>query len=389
MANTLLRLCAREAKRILSDPRILVLLLGGPFIYAFVFGGVYWQGRTTNVPIVIVDQDHSRLSREITTALKASDSLKIVGWVNSPAELLTLARREEAYACLMFPPNFERDALGGRSPKVAVVLDGSNTLIGGVALSAIRTIVGTYQIGAGRRVLEAAGVPNGSVGAIARPVVLTGRQLFNPTSNYSYFLLIGLVCAASQSVIRMITGMSIGLDSYKELCGAVTTDMPSIPWLFATKVAGTCCLALPVVYGAVACVLTVFEMPHRGSLPLIYSALTVYVIIHVCMGYGYFGMCKSYILSTHLHLFMAVVLFFLSGFTWPCYAMPPAVQAIAQCIPIFHMNCIMRKVNLVGAAAAWVLPHLLALGIWLILAYTWGYMAFKKWCEAQDAGKSA
>ena len=384
MVKTLLKLCFRETKRILYDQRIFVLLIGGPFAYAFIFGGVYWNGRTTNVPIIIVDQDHSRLSRELTTALRSSDSLSIAGFANSPAELIPLTRREVAYACVMFPLNFERDVLAGRSPRVGVVLDGSNTLIGGTALNAIRTIVGTYQVGVDRRVLEATGIPSGSVSTIARPIVMTGRQLFNPTSNYSYFLLIGLVCAASQSVLRMITGMSIGLDSYAALRESVTTDLPGVPWLFATKVAGTCCLAIPVVFGAAASVLTLFGMPHRGSLVLVFSALAVYVVIHVCMGYGYYGMCKSYILSTHLHLYMAVVLFFLSGFTWPYYAMPRAVQAIAHCIPIFHMNCIMRKVNLVGATAGWVLPHLLALTAWLVVAYAWGYRAFEQWCRAQN-----
>jgi hypothetical protein len=47
------------------------------------------------------------------------------------------------------------------------------------------------------------------------------------------------------------------------------------------------------------------------------------------------------------------------------------------------MNCIMRKVNLVGAGAASVLPHLLLLAAWLGLAYGWGYMAFKQWVRAQ------
>jgi len=384
MAKTLLKLCFRETKRIISDPRIFTLMLVGPFAYAFIFGGVYWNGRTTNIPIIIVDQDHSRLSRELTTALRSSDSLSIVGFADSPAELLPMTRREEAYACVMFPMHFERDVLAGRSPRVAIVLDGSNTLIGGTALRAVHEVIGTYQVGVDRRVLEATGIPKGNVPTIARPIVMTGRHLFNPTSNYSYFLLIGLVCAASQSVIRMITGMSIGLDSYKEFRDSVKTDMPSAPWLFATKVAGTCCLAIPVVLGAAASVLTLFGMPHRGSLLLIFTALAVYVVIHICMGYGYYGICKSYILSTHLHLFMAVVLFFLSGFTWPYYAMPPAVQAIAHCIPIFHMNCIMRKVNLVGATAGWVLPHLLALAVWLVVGYAWGYAAFKQWCRAQS-----
>lgn len=35
-------------------------------------------------------------------------------------------------------------------------------------------------------------------------------------------------------------------------------DLPRTPWLYATKVAGTFCLALPVVYDDVATVLTLF-----------------------------------------------------------------------------------------------------------------------------------
>jgi ABC-type multidrug transport system permease subunit len=78
------------------------------------------------------------------------------------------------------------------------------------------------------------------------------------------------------------------------------------------------------------------------------------------------------------------MLFLVSGFNWPYYAMPPALQAVAHCLPIFHMSCIMRKVNLIGATAGWVLPHLLALAVWLVVACAWGYRAFKQWCRVQS-----
>ena len=71
--------CLREWKLILCDYRIVTILLGGPFFYALIFGGVYWQGRAKHVPIVIVDQDHSHLSREITAALDGSENCKLSG----------------------------------------------------------------------------------------------------------------------------------------------------------------------------------------------------------------------------------------------------------------------------------------------------------------------
>jgi len=383
MPDLLFSVCLREVRRILSDSRIFTLLIGGPILYAFLFGGVYWEGRTQYVPIVVVDQDHSALSRDLINALRASDSVRIVGWANSPVELPTLARREIAYACVMFPANFERDVFAGRSPKIAVLVDGTNTILAGPVLRAVREIATTYQVGVDGRELEASGVPSGGVAIASRPISLVGRPLFNPTGNYSYYILIGLVCAAAQSVIRMAVGVSIGFDSYDRICRDLKSTRITAPWLFAGKLMGTCAIALPATYGAVAAVLAIFGTPHRGSLILIYSALTMYVMVQVCIGYGYFGLCKSPLFALHLHMFTASMLFLVSGFNWPYYAMPSALQAVARCIPIFHMNCIMRKVNMVGATAGWVLPHLLALTFWLILAYAWGYVAFKSWCRAQ------
>ncbi len=59
----------RELRRIFTDKRIFITMLGGPLLYGFLFGGVYSAGRICHVPIVIVDQDHSALSRDLTGAL--------------------------------------------------------------------------------------------------------------------------------------------------------------------------------------------------------------------------------------------------------------------------------------------------------------------------------
>jgi hypothetical protein len=158
-------------------------------------------------------------------------------------------------------------------------------------MSAVREIASTYQVGIDGRELEAYGVPPGGVTIAAQPVSLVGRPLFNPAGNYSYYILIGLVCAAAQSVIRMAVGVSIGFGSYDQICRDLKSTRVSTPRLFACKLIGACAIALPATYGAVAAVLTIFGTPHRGSLLLIFFAVTMYVVVQVCMGYGYFGLC--------------------------------------------------------------------------------------------------
>jgi ABC-2 type transport system permease protein len=356
----------------LGDIRIAFIFIGGPFFYAIIFGCVYWNGQTRHVPIVIADQDHSTLSREITAALQASDDISVVGWVNGPEDLLPLIRRDAAYACVVFPPGFERDVLAGRKPRVGILFDGSNTLVAATASGGVRTTLATYQIGLAQRRLEAT-LPPAAALDTALPLRQTTRLLFNPASNYSYFILMGLVCIAVQSVTRIGGGISLELDSTAKL----KQEFPNLELtkrrVFLFKMIATVALALPIAFTALWFPFLIFGAPFRGSLPVLAAALTIFVITQVCAGFGYSALCKSAVFCTQLHLYMSAVLFTLSGFTWPYYAMPAGLRWIAPLMPLFHMNSLMRKTALVGASLGDIWPHLAALVMLCALSVAWGY----------------
>lgn len=378
MHRSWFQLCLREWKRLLGDYRIVTILFGGPFFYAIIFGGVYWQGRTKHVPIVIVDQDHSHLSREITTAIGASENMRIAGWINSPDDFLSLARHEDAYACVIFPPGFEHDVLAGRKPRLGVIFDASNILVNGSTLIAMRSIVATYQVGLSEQRLEAGGVSPSAAGVAAMPLDPATRQLFNPTSNYSYYILMGLVCVAVQSVTRIGCGIAITQDSAVQWSKSFPGRRIDYKEIFLSKVLATALLDLPVACTALSLAFILFGAPFRGSLLVLAFMLPVFVVTQVCAGYGYAALCKSPVLSTQLHLFMSVVVFTLSGFTWPYYAAPSYVRAVAWLTPLFHMNCLVRKLALVGAPWYLLYPHLLALLVFCAVAVAWGYWAVRE-----------
>lgn len=372
------QLCLREWKLILRDYRIVSILLGGPFFYVLIFGGVYLQGRAKHVPIVIVDQDHSHLSREITNALNASENLQVAGWINSTDDFIPLVRREDAYACVVFPPRFESDVLAGKKPRVGVVFDASNILVNGSTLIAIRTFVTTYQVGLSRERLEAVGMSPWAARVVATPLESATRQLFNPTSNYSYFILMGLVCTALQSVTRMGCGIAITKDSVVQWSRSFPGRRIDYVEIFVSKVLATALLVLPVAVVALALPFVLFGAPFRGSFLVLLAALPFFLLIQIGFGYGYAALCKSSVISTQLHLFMSVVLFTLSGFTWPYYAMPAWLRVIAWLTPLFHMNCVVRKLAIVGAPWYLLYPHLLAFIALCAIAIVWGFWAVRK-----------
>lgn len=371
-------LCMREWKRILGDVRILVLLLIGPFFYALVFGGVYWQGRTKSVPIVVVDQDHSELSREMTTALGASENLRIAMMADSATIFPAMNRQDNAYACVIFPPHFERDVLAGRQPRVGVLYDASNTLLASTTMSGIRSVLATYQSGISMKRWEASGVQANAGSAVAMPLVPVTRQLFNPTSNYSFFILMGLVCIAVQSVTRMSCGIALELDTPEKIREEFRGKKIGNGLLLTSKLAATASFTIPVAFAALSLPFVFFGAPFRGSLWIITAGLSAFSLAQIGIAYGYSAICRSTVISTQVHMFMSVVMFTLSGFTWPYYAAPRWIYYIAILTPLFHMNCLVRKTALVGAPLASLGWHLTAIFCWMLLSIGIGYWAVNR-----------
>lgn len=378
MPSTFLQLCKREWKRILSDRRILLPIFVAPFIYISLFGGEYWAGSVKHVPIVIVDQDHSHLSREITTSLASSESLTIFTTVNSSQDFLPLVRREAAYACVIFPEHFERDVLGGKRVRVGVILDGSNLLLGNVTSRAINTVLTTYRIGISAEALSYAGIASPAATSATMPIRQVLRIPFNPTFNYTYFILMGLVCVAIQQVTRMGSSLALGLDNGEGLWRELTGPAPNVLWTYLSKIVATAVLILPVSYVAISLPFLLYGIPFRGALLFFLVVFSLYVMMQISIGYGFCVISRSPLIVLQVHLFTSAVLFILSGYTWPIYAMPHWIQPVVYINPLFHMTSILRNVALDGAGPGLLIQHLLALLAWLFVAIAWGYLAVWK-----------
>ncbi|HEY3298165.1 MAG TPA: ABC transporter permease, partial [Armatimonadota bacterium] len=127
-----LRVVLQELKLIFSDRRIFTIMLIGPFFYGLIFGGVYYNGRVSQVSTMIVNQDHSALSKELINALNASDSIEITGYGESVEDFRDAVKKGTSYVCVVIPDGFERDIKKGKQAKVVALADASNILIANV-----------------------------------------------------------------------------------------------------------------------------------------------------------------------------------------------------------------------------------------------------------------
>lgn len=71
-----------------------------------------------DLPIVVIDNDNSTLSRQLTRWLDASPGIAVAAKVASSDEALHRLRERTAFGYLVIPNDFEQKLLGGRQATV-------------------------------------------------------------------------------------------------------------------------------------------------------------------------------------------------------------------------------------------------------------------------------
>jgi ABC-2 type transport system permease protein len=114
-----------------------------------------------------------------------------------------------------------------------------------------------------------------------------------------------------------------------------------------------------------------FEVPFRGSFPLLLAASVIYLLC--TLGLGLF---VSTISATQQQAMMTSVFFFLipmiylSGFIFPIENMPKVIQHVTLFVPLRYFLVIVRGIFLKGVGFEVLWPQFVALAAWGVSALT-------------------
>ena len=92
--------------------------------------------------MVVLNEDRTVESRQIIDAFVNTETFQVVGEVPGVDGLKAFIRQGKAYVGLQIPPNFARDLRAGKSARIQVLIDGSNST---TALQALNTALGAVM----------------------------------------------------------------------------------------------------------------------------------------------------------------------------------------------------------------------------------------------------
>lgn len=114
-------ICGLELKKIVKKKQSYVVMFLMPLLFTFIFGGLSSGESGDQTKVLLVDQDHSTLSKEFTHQLKETNHLFTIETV--PENKMTpILESKKAAAALILPRGFEEQIMAKKEPEMTFLI---------------------------------------------------------------------------------------------------------------------------------------------------------------------------------------------------------------------------------------------------------------------------
>jgi len=332
--RTLIAAAADESRLVFLDAGVLIITVLAVVVYAFFYPLPYLNQVMKDVPVVVVDEDHSGLSRRLVRMADEHQALRVAAAAASTSEAETLVRNGTVAGALVIPRDFERQVLLGRQARLSGHIDASYLLTYNTVLGALLETSGTLSAGVEVARLRAAGRSQDAAVRARRPVSLDLQPLFNATSGYATYVVPAVLVLILQQTLLIGVGMAGGARRERAAARPASAGGPGRPVL---QVIGR---AVPylLLYAANAAYYFVFVPRYYGyyvpgSLGPVALLTLPFLLATTFLGLAVRACFTRRETAMQLILFSSLPLVFLSGFAWPVEALPAWISRAASLVP--------------------------------------------------------
>lgn len=374
--HPILSVIKREAERIRHNPAYRFLLFGGPLIGILLLFYIFQQGVAKDLPVAIVDQDNTPLSRQIGHAIDASPDVTVVAAANDLSEAEEWMQQGLVQGIVVLPDNLHKNILQGIEAPVPVYINGTNVTVAGIVQRSLLTTLTTYSAGIQLTKLGMTGNNHEQAMARIMPVNIQKHVLFNPYANYGYFLnsamlyLILFLFAFMSSIysfgneLKRGTGLSLLEASGNSVRLAIAGKTLPYTVIFAG-------FAMLIAYLSYI----VEGMPVNGSFLLLFIAQLITIVVYQLLGVMMVSVTRNMRLSLSIggaYLMMSVTF---AGLTFPMEGMPALARAATAIFPFTWWEKIVISQSLRGAPLREALPYLCYILVFMLI----GFASFKSY----------
>lgn len=326
-----------------------------PILLAVTMWGVFSAGIARDLPIGVVDLQHSQLSRKMIQSLDASSTLSVDYHYTSATEAKNAMIEGDIYAYAVIPPQFDQDILLHRQPQLSVFFNSQYILVAKLINSAVAQSQGYFDAQ-----LEAMGnLAKGNTTTLAAigqavPISTQITALFNRNTNYAQFLVTAIVPAIWQ--ICVVVSTILILAAHFRIYGNGNNSFAFLgdrPFTRLSKILGQY-IPLFMAQGALFLIwfYLLLDWPMEGSYVVMLLAQFVTTIACIIMGALFFFLSMDPARAMSFAGAFTAPSFAFMGITFPVSDMNALAHAWRGLLPITHYIEVQVDQASYGASAA-------------------------------------
>jgi ABC-2 type transport system permease protein len=359
----------REINQIAKYPAYRFLLFFGPLIGIFLLFFIFNQGAVKDLPIAVVDQDHSSLSVKIANALDAASDVAVVMHAQDVFQAKKALEEGQIEAFVLIPPATEKSIYSNNLAPIPITINGLNVLKAGLIQRSVLTTIKTISGGIQLNKLMLQGKTKKEAMAMIMPVAVQRHVLFNPYTNYAYFLGSAMLYVMLYLFVFLSAIYTFG----SELKHSTGQDLlaqsnNSIRMAIVGKILPHTIVFVGFTMLINYLVFVVQGMPFQGSLPIFLFGQIITIITYQLMGLIFIGVTFNLRLALSLGSAYSMMGITFSGLTFPLEAMPKIAQILSTVFPFTWWEKIVISQSLRGASPKWDMIYISYLFIFQLVA---------------------
>lgn len=353
----------REVEEIANNKLYLTSLIILPLIMLLLFTLMFSHGSIEQLPIAVVDNDHSSMSRQLISMMQTTQGIGDITETQSTIDANNLVRRGDVRAMVVIPENFEHNIVSGKITSVETSLSGANLSTAGILQRDIQKVVRSLSSGIAISKMQSMGASIDQALANVMPINVQIHTISNPYMNYGYYLAPMFIFVGIALFVTLNTIYSIGRElryatagkwlkcASNSLLAAIIGKL--LPITIAMMIMmGLAFIILFVVMGMEAMcswiilgISSLLLIIAYQSIATLIIAVTANLRLALSLGGGY-----------------AVMAFTFSGITFPTISMYGIAQFMAKLFPLTYFSDIFITQAVRGASLNYSLDSL----VWLL-----------------------
>lgn len=380
---------AGEFRTISTSYAILLVLIGGIFVYGLLYNYMYEPNLIRNAPVAVVDQSHSSLSREYARLLDAAPQVEVYAVVSDFPEAKELLKTNEVIGIVYIPRDFDTRVNRGEE-SIFITYGSTDAFLYYLALQESSSGA-MLALNERYRPDMVVFLPQKDVQALTQGtnISVVGTALYNHTEGYGSYLIPAVLMIIIFQTLLMVIGMVSGEEVHTGSIRSFASGGLSLGRMSRIIVGKT------FVYCMLYAVFSLFLlglMPVVFSLPDIGGSMEVVMLmIPYLLAASFFGLAASVFYTDSetpllMIAFFSVGLIFISGVSYPLELMPWYWKAAHFIFPAAPGTLAFVKVNSMGASMADIRTEYITLWVQCAVYFVLACMAYRRNIRKAAAG---